>query len=236
MLDRLKSIATGTADLLRVEAEIAIDRARRTSAWVVVAAAAIVFTAVGLAGLLVAATAALALAIGWVAALGSVSALVLVISCGITALAVSKMNAATKRDELPASMIERSAHARRKIAGHEPTGGEMRASSHPDPQDRSRASHGAHSDPFQPKEVVAEMIARNPGIALGGIAAVAALLGPSRTIKLASRGMLLAGLAAKVGKHTGTSSQRHGRRSSVGDREPRTPSDRGSVPARNLAD
>lgn len=203
MLERLKSIATGAADLFRVEAEIALTRARRTGAWSVVVVAAAGITGLSLAGLVVAAAATLALAVGWIASLAIVSVVLLAAAVAVLVVASDRVRTALDRESLPDAMIERSARARREIAVGNDLARESGAGDHERPSpDRDRPNQ---ADPFQPREAVAEFIAKNPGVALGGIAAVAAVLGPSRTIKFASRGMLLAGLAAKVGKHAATS-------------------------------
>lgn len=200
MFDRLRGIAHGAGDLLRAEAEIALTQARRAGTWGAVTLASAAVGLIGLVGLVVAGTAALAMLTGWVAALAITSVTLVLAGVGAVAVSRHKLSQATERQAMPQDLIARAAVAKAQIAGNDT----MTNTSGPSLTRSAASSGSSNSKPgesFEPKDAAAKFIAKNPGLALGGIAAAAALLGPSKTIKLVGRGMLIVSIATKVTDH-----------------------------------
>ena len=75
------------------------------------------------------------------------------------------------------------------------------------------------------EDKIASAIAKNPGPIIGGAFAVVALVGPMRTVRMLSRGMMLAGVLSSVAK-------RFDEQRPAGDAEPHAGAHEQSVPGR----
>ena len=209
MLNRFKAIIHGVGELLSAEAEIAVTRARRAGMWGGVVLASTALSLIAALGLLVAGTAAMATRTGWIVALAAVSLMLLIAGVGAVVAGSRKLVVSLERGELPVGMSERSSHARLEICG-----GEVKSGVRALPHGSGPTSGNDGRTPFDPMEAVAECIAKSPALTLGGIVAVAALLGPSKSFKLAGRGLLLASIASRISEHfadnaSGSTTRRH---------------------------
>ncbi len=194
MFDRINDIISGSGSLVRSEAEILATRLVRSSLGVVVVAAGVLLAVVGLGGLATAATAVIAQELGWIVALTISSAVVAVLAAITIAIAASATRSANKRSNMPAETQQRAAEAELKLDASKP-------SPQSEPKPTAAAAPGDDI-----KQQLAAFIAGNPGIAMGGAAAIVALLGPSKTLKYASRAIMLAQLASNIKQQVDTPS------------------------------
>lgn len=197
MLDQLASITSGGGRLLRAEGEMLLLQARRACAWGALAILGVLGVCLGLLGVLTALTAAFAQEVGWIWATAAASGVIACAGGVVILTAKVRMRRSTDIAAMPDTVRSRAADARREMAG-EPTLEEAEAErQRPEGEDES----------WQDKAVRFAM--ENPGLAAGGAFAVVAILGPWRTMRMVSRGMMLAGLASnllgKVGENDGTS-------------------------------
>lgn len=201
MFSRLASIGLGSGRLLRAEGEGLLRRAQLSVVWAGAAFIGGVVLTIGIVAVLVAGTAWVAGQLGWVPAVAITGGAVLV--AGLVLLAVSRaaLRNAVRRQSVPAQARMDSKIARMQIKGD-------------DPMSESETDHtGGHEagpetqDDWQAK--AAEFVTKNPGIVIGGAICVVAAIGPFRSLKMLSRGLMLAGLASslkdKLGEQNGAS-------------------------------
>ena len=200
MFSRLASIGLGSGRLLRAEGEGLLRRAQLSIVWAGAAFIGGVVLTVGVVAMLVAGTAWIAGQLGWVPAVAIVGAAVLI--AGLVLLAVSRaaLRKAVRRQSVPMQARMDSEIARMQIKGD-------------DPMSDFKSDHtGGHNagpnqqDDWQDK--AAEFVTKNPGIVVGGAICVIAAIGPFRSLKMLSRGLMIAGLASslkdKLGEQNGT--------------------------------
>lgn len=198
MFDRITSIATGTADLVRAEGELLVERCRRFLSWSLVLAAGTTVVMLGGTALIVAGVAYLATITGWIAAVAIAGCTGLCIGGATIVIARKKSTSSLLREELPISAPVRAEQARARIEGRD-LGDESKESSDDSNTASSASAEGDDSRSWQDR--VAQYAVENPGISIAGVSAVVALLGPGKTLKYAGRTAMLVGLARKVAKH-----------------------------------
>ncbi len=188
MFQRLASIALGSGQLLRAEGEGLLSRGKRMldGTWLLIAGSAL--TIIGASAVLVAGTAALARAIGWVGAVAIAGGLVLVLGVLLTAVARSVFRRAVAGDAMPAEIRRDAAAARQRIAGDDPDPAGTEGSN-------QRRDDGGPDDW---REHVAGFVARHPGMVAGGALCAVTLVGPWRSLRYLSRGLLVASVVDKL--------------------------------------
>lgn len=203
MLDRLESIVRDGGALFRAEGEILLAMLRRSLLISSVILAAGVLVLIALAGLAVAAAAALAAEIGWVWALVLMSTCLLTAGTATIAMSQRWLHKALQRSAMPTGPRRRAAIA----------SGNLREEIGMDTDDQKTShTNGSSTAPPQNKswqETAAEFVAENPGAVLGGLFAAVSLVGPVRSVRLLSRGMMLAGLASTVLKEVSEKAAEH---------------------------
>lgn len=194
MFSRLAAIGLGSGRLLRAEGEGLLCRAQRTAGWIGVGAIGGITAAIGLAGLIVAGTAWIANMIGWIPSVAIAAALTLVIGAAVFLGARSKIRRSVQSEAIP-----RDIEAEREIAKMQIKGQDMNVDAPPgtlppsSPSDRDGTSQ---SGDWQ--DTVAEYVKEHPGLVAGGALCALAAFGPMRSIKLLSRGMMVAGLVSSL--------------------------------------
>lgn len=183
MFERLATIGVEGSRLFRAEAEAVLIKARRSVVWggAVVIGGSVALLA-GL-GLIVAAAAALAQTLGWIAALAIVSGVILLVGLVTFLLARAKLHQELRSDELPPDVQYERRSARTAIRENiSPNGGD--------------SSSAADKPSFEDRAL--EYATRNPAVVASAALCAVAALGPWRAFKVVARGVMLAGLATKV--------------------------------------
>lgn len=155
-------------------------------------------------GLVVAGAVVLAGEVGWVAALAIASGAVLLLGLLIALFARWRAARSTRTRAMPRETRLRAQHARHLIKGDETVNQHQhRQPHHHEAAPPHAAMHESHNDQHEAsiQDKVAVFAMKNPAAAAGGALAVLALFGPTRTIKLLGRGMMLAGIASSIVKH-----------------------------------
>ncbi len=218
MLDRLRSIGLGSGRLIRAEGRGLLERARRGVGWSGLLAAGGVVALAGLAAIATAATAALAATVGWIAAVGLAGAVALLVGLAWVAIAWWRLEHAVHRSAIPLPVRAEAAAARREVRGDLPSADGRHGAAAGDPP--SSQSDGAR--PHAPRadwgDRAARLVARNPGAVAGGVICVVGLLGPKRSLRLASTAVRAGRLAVAVrnGLDGGGSRPANGEAAAVG--------------------
>lgn len=186
MLDRLRDIGVGTGRLLRAEGDALVTLGRRSAFWSAVGGLGGVVLVAGAAGLLTALTAGLSLLVHWIIALAIVSAGLSAAGLAVITMAKNRLRDQTSRESLPIETRMLAEAARTQISGNTPQA------------DSAATTAGQSSDAETLKDRAAAFVAQHPAAVGGGAALALAAFGPWKTLKLFSRGMLLASVANKV--------------------------------------
>jgi len=181
MLRRLASIGLGGGRLLRAEGQGLLERARRGAGWTGLLAAGGIVALVGLAAIGTAATAALAAVLGWIVAVAVAGAVVLVLGLAWVAIAWWRLERSVERSAVPAPVRADAAAARQQLRGREAPD---TASGGPRPRE-SGTVHAEEGGPGWGDRAV-RAAARHPDVVASGAFCLVALLGPGRSIRLAS--------------------------------------------------
>lgn len=197
MFANLRTIVSAGGDLFRSEGTILLERFRRVVLWSgLFAAAALVLIAAAVA-LSVAATAALATEIGWIPALTIAGACALGLSIAALAYARRSMTRQLRRSEMPIEPRTTSILAKQEIADALP-GGEPDAAA--DGGDDGEPASGCPADEQDLAAKVTKFVTDHPAEIAGGAVAVLGLIGPVRSFRLLSKGVMLAGIARSISK------------------------------------
>ena len=198
LFDRLSEIVSAGGDLFRAESEILVERARGSLLGAAVVLGLGTVATIGGLGVLVAGTAWLAGTIGWISALAIVSGFVLVIGALGTMIAARRVRDETKRSAASDEARRLSYQARLLLTEGTTMDDRTHAESAPPQSTRNDVV-----------ERVTEYVTKNPHVVAAGAFAVLSVLGPGRTLRLISRGTMLAGLAnslyqqSKASEHEG---------------------------------
>lgn len=180
MFKRIASIATGSGQLFQAEGDVLLSKIQRLgNLGVILLLAAMVFVAgvgVLMAGLML----ALAQALGWVASLAITAALMLIASVTVWLFVKNQLREALSNGSVPVEIRRRVHEAKSTIRDDEP----------------APVNHG--DDSMSIKDKTVRFVMKHPGLAAGGALIAVGLLGPGRSMKFASRTMLLAGLASSA--------------------------------------
>ncbi|MFG0241502.1 MAG: hypothetical protein ACF8R9_01820 [Phycisphaerales bacterium JB054] len=202
MLSNLRTIVSAGGDLIRSEGTILAERLRRIALWSGLVALATLVLLVAAIAISVAATAALAAEIGWIPALAIAGSCALMLSIATLLYARRAMTRQLRRSEMPLEPRTTSTIARQEIAdalpGTEP-------GTEPDAESASNSQTNGTAGPTDGDLAakVTKFIADHPAEIAGGAVAVLGLIGPVRSFRLLSRGVVLAGIAQSIVKQMG---------------------------------
>lgn len=199
MLSNLRTIVSAGGDLIRSEGTILAERLRRIALWSGLVALAALVLLVAAIALSVAATAALASEIGWIPALAIAGSCALILSVVGLAYVRREMTRQLRRSEMPLEPRAASMLAKQEIVDALP-GGEPDAESASN--SRTDGTPGGADDDLAAK--VTKFITDHPAEIAGGAVAVLGLIGPVRSFRLLSKGVVLAGIAQSIVKQMGT--------------------------------
>lgn len=202
MLSNLRTIVSAGGDLIRSEGTILAERLRRIALWSGLVALATLVLLVAAIAISVAATAALAAEIGWIPALAIAGSCALMLSIATLLYARRAMTRQLRRSEMPLEPRTASTIARQEIAdalpGTEPD-------TEPDAESASNSQTNGTAGPTDGDLAakVTKFIADHPAEIAGGAVAVLGLIGPVRSFRLLSKGVVLAGIAQSIVKQMG---------------------------------
>ncbi len=184
LFDRLSEIVSAGGDLFRAESEILVQRARASALGAAVVLGLGGVAMIGALGVLVAGTAWLSQSIGWIGAVAVISGLMLAVGGVGTLVAARRLKEESERSAASDEARRLSYQARLLLT----EGSTM--------NDRTHAeSAPPQSTKDDVVERVTEYVTKNPHVVAAGVFAVLSVLGPGRTLRLVSRGSMLAGLA-----------------------------------------
>ena len=195
MFANLRTIVSAGGDLFRSEGTILLERFRRVALLSgLFALAALVLVAAALA-LSVAATAALAAEIGWIPALAIASTLALCFSIAALLYIRRAMTQQLRRSEMPLEPRTASVIAKQEITDALP-------GTDSDGDSAGRPESPATPDTDDPDLTarVTRFITDHPAEIAGGAVAVLGLIGPVRSLRLLSKGVMLAGVAQSISR------------------------------------
>ena len=199
MLSNLRTIVSAGGDLIRSEGSILAERLRRIALWSGLVALAALVLLVAAIALSVAATAALAAEIGWIPALAIAGSCALMLSIATLLYARRAMTRQLRRSEMPLEPRTTSKIAKQEIVDALP-GVDPEAESASNSQ--TNGTPGGADDDLAAK--VTKFITDHPAEIAGGAVAVLGLIGPVRSFRLLSKGVVLAGIAQSIVKQMGT--------------------------------
>jgi len=199
MLSNLRTIVSAGGDLIRSEGTILAERLRRIALWSGLVALAALVLLVAAIALSVAATAALAAEIGWIPALAIAGSCALMLSIATLLYARRAMTRQLRRSEMPLEPRTTSKIAKQEIVDALP-GVDPEAESASNSQ--TNGTPGGADDDLAAK--VTKFITDHPAEIAGGAVAVLGLIGPVRSFRLLSKGVVLAGIAQSIVKQMGT--------------------------------
>ncbi len=193
---RLKELIDGGGELIRAEAELALNRLKQGFLAAVLLFAALGVAVLGLAVLLAGLTTALASQTGWIAALCIVGGTLLLLALLGAWPALQTLRKPFSQSETSKHPMIRAAESRSKMADAvNPDVSKQEAQGLPQP-DKS-------SDPFPPdidgmKNAAMDFASKHPAAVASGVFLALSVIGPFRTIRMISRGLAVAGLATTV--------------------------------------
>jgi len=199
MLSNLRTIVSAGGDLIRSEGSILAERLRRIALWSGLVALAALVLLVAAIALSVAATAALAAEIGWISALAIAGSCALVLSIATLLYARGAMTRQLRRSEMPLEPRTTSKIAKQEIVDALPG---------VDPEAESASNSQTDGTPDGADDDLAAKVTKfitdHPAEIAGGAVAVLGLIGPVRSFRLLSKGVVLAGIAQSIVKQMGT--------------------------------
>ncbi len=196
MLWRIKELLDAGGELIRAEAELAMNRLKRGLLTAVLLLAALAVAMLGLGALLAGLTTALAAETGWVTALCIVGGVLLVLALLAAWPALQALRNPFSRDELSRHPLIRAAESRNQMADAvNPNVSKVEARGLPQPERRPEASP---PDAEGMKNAAVDFIARHPAAVASGAFLALSIIGPFRAVRIISRGLAVAGLATTV--------------------------------------
>ncbi|MFA6045688.1 MAG: hypothetical protein WC718_11955 [Phycisphaerales bacterium] len=191
MIDRLTSICLGAGKLFLAQAEGLLVLAQRSAIWGAAAFAGGCAILLAIIGLLVAVTATMALYWGWVVAL-TISSLFLGVM-GLVTILVARhaLTLSASRRDLPPDISAKILEAQEQIKG---------------PEEGDKGATSTEGFPFDISKLkgweaeAAAFVSKNPAAVVSGALCALAIVGPGRVLRLASQGMMLAGLVSGLRK------------------------------------
>lgn len=197
MLWRFRDLFDGGQDLLRAEAQLAVRKMRRSLAAVLLLAAASGVALIGLLTLLAGVGVALAREWGWIWSLSTIGGVLLLVGL-IASFVLSAKMRAVGEPEIGPGPKERSRQSKEQMTDAvDPTVSkeEARGGS----ASRPHRPSGESENPLEDlKSAAVDFATRNPMAVAGAAFAAVSLIGPGRTIRLVSRGLTVASIAASV--------------------------------------
>jgi len=197
MFGRLTQILKGSGELVRVESELALSKAKASLARLAVVSVCGFVGLLSVIGLLIAATAGLAAELGWITALALISGSSLILAVSIAFITSYLMHKSAKESRERTRLRREEAAAKSEISGDKG----MSESSDQGPRAGEPAStDGTSAEQESWEQKAATYVVENPGKVASGAFAVLAVLGPFRALRLLSRGMMVAGLVSSASK------------------------------------
>lgn len=196
MLWRLKELLDGGGELIRAEAELAMNRLKRGLLAAVLLFAALAVAVLGLGVLLAGLTTALAAQTGWIIALCLVGSVLFVLALLAAWPALNTLRNPFLRDELSTHPVIRAAESRHQMADAvNPHVSKEEAQGLPPPR---KGSEGFPQDFDGMKNAAVDFVSKHPAAVAGGAFLFLSLVGPFRTLRMVSRGLAVASLASSV--------------------------------------
>lgn len=201
MLWRFRDLFDGGQDLLRAEAQLAVRKMRRSLAAVLLLAAASGVALIGLLTLLAGVGVALAREWGWIWSLSAIGGVLLLVGLIASAVVAARLRAIGEPETGPGPK-ERARQSKEQMSDAvDPTVSKEEA--HPEAAGRNRRAGGdAARDCENPledlKSAAIEFATKNPMAVAGAAFAAVSLVGPGRAVRMVSRGLTVASIAASV--------------------------------------
>jgi len=196
MLWRLKELFDGGGELIRAEAELAMNRLKRGLLAAVLLFAALAVAVLGLGVLLAGLTTALAAETGWIIALCIVGGVLLVLALLAAWPALHTLRNPFSHDELSTHPLIRAAESRHQMADAvNPSVSKEEAKGLPQSDGRSEP---IPTDFEGMKNTAVDFVTRHPAAVASGVFLALSVVGPFRAIRLLSRGLAVAGLVTTV--------------------------------------
>jgi hypothetical protein len=193
---RLKELFDGGGELIRAEAELAMNRLKRGLLAAVLLLAALAVAVLGLGVLLAGVTTALAAQMGWITALCLVGAVLLLLSLLAAWPALQTLRNPFSHDELSTHPVIRAAESRNQMADAvNPHVSKEQVQGLPEPE---RTGENFPPDFEGMKNAAMDFVSKHPAAVAGGAFLALSLIGPFRTVRMISRGLAVAGLATTV--------------------------------------
>tara|TARA_R110000782_G_scaffold53205_7_gene113431 strand:- start:9975 stop:10817 length:843 start_codon:yes stop_codon:yes gene_type:complete len=199
MLWRFRDLFDGGQDLLRAEAQLAVRKVRRSLMAALVLALAAGVALIGFLVLLAGVGVALAREWGWVWSLTAIGAGLLVLGLIAAGVISGRLRAIGESDTGPGPKEKARQSKEQMSDAVDPTVSKEEA--HPESKSRgpNRGPKGEADNPLEELKAAAiEFATRNPMAVAGGAFAVASLIGPGRAVRMVSRGLTVASIAASV--------------------------------------
>lgn len=196
MLWRLKELFDGGGELIRAEAELAMNRLKRGLLAAVLLLAALAVAVLGLGVLLAGLTTALAAETGWIAALCIVGAVLFVLALLAAWPVLQMMRNPYLHDRLSTNPVIRAAESRHQMSDAiNPSVSKEEATGLPPPE---RRTESMPTDLEGMKNAAVDFVTRHPAAVASGAFLALSLIGPFRAVRMISRGLAVAGLATTV--------------------------------------
>lgn len=200
MLWRFRDLFGGGQDLLRAEAQLAVRKVRRS----LVAAGLLAFAAgvalIGLLILLAGVGIVLARELGWVASLGVIGGGLLFVGLGAVFIIAERLRDLGEPASGPGPKEKARQSKEQMSDAVDPSVSKEEA--HPEASGPGAGARSPDDGDGRSLEDLAaaaiDFAARNPMAVAGGAFAVASLIGPGRAVRMVSRGLTVASIAASV--------------------------------------
>lgn len=195
MFNRLSSIVSGSGDLFRAEGELLLARFRSAFLWTSLAFAAVSIASVAFVALFVCGVIILAEEIGWVGAVASAATLLLVVSVTLAAWFWKRAASNPHAEAEPPAEV-RAEIAKNKLKG--PT--KVPVQQEHAPKEHPTESNDQEQSGSSWEHRVSAFVKENPGLVASGAFAAFALVGPSKLLRLAGRGMMVASIVQRMNR------------------------------------
>lgn len=193
MMWRVRELLEGGGELLRAEAEIAAERLRKSMLDALLFGAGLAFGLIAALTLLAALAIVLAEEVGWAGSLGIIGGGLFLIALIAALPAMSRLRNGEPRRR-PSPRV-RAAESREQMAdAANPNMTRTEALGEPEPAGSVRIP----ADIDELKAVATEFVTKHPAAVASGAFLALSLIGPFRAVRLISRGLAVAGLAATV--------------------------------------
>ncbi len=199
LLDRFQDLLEGGGELFRAEAELAGKRVRRASVGLAGLGLGVLIAVSGIAVVMAGVTIRLAELWGWPLALAAVGLVQVAAGCGVWLVSSARLNKRDVLEEAEAKLGgEGEADQNTPRDDAEEAKERMKDAVTPGSTGQSGAAESPTEGLEHLKASAIEFAAKNPVVTGSAALLVVSLFGPRKTIRLVSRGVAAAGLAASA--------------------------------------